>query len=123
MPLLVNQLFGESIEFTQGDTVVLELQATDDEGNPVNLTGATFSTQILGPNPNGPVTFLNSQHTLGNQSTNPGAFTLALASTDTGNCGEGGNKDIITEVVISGATTYFRGQSLLSRVYPAIPLQ
>jgi hypothetical protein len=121
--LLVNQAYGQRIEFTQGDTVTLYLQATDDQGNPINLTGAALSTQILGPNPNGPVTFGNGQHTLGNQSTNPGTFSLALAVGDTNSCGQGINKDIITESVISGVTTYFRGQNLLAEVYPAIPLQ
>lgn len=120
--MILNSQNGLPIEFTQGDTATLSLIATDDQNNPINLTGATFQTQIQGANPNGPITFQNAQHTLGNQTTNPGTFTLALADTDTPNCGEGSNKEIITQVVIAGAVTYFRGVSLLT-VYPSVPLQ
>jgi hypothetical protein len=112
------------IEFTQGDDVTLALTATDDQGNPQNLTGASFATEILGPNPAGPTTFPNGQHTLLNQTTNPGQFTLALANAgaDTGNCGEGSGKQILTTVVISGVSTTYRGVNLLT-VYPPEPLQ
>jgi hypothetical protein len=122
MPLLQNQSVGVPIEFSQGDTVTLALLATNDQGIPVNLTGATFSTQIQGYNVNGPVTFGDSQHTLGNQTSNPGTFTLALASSDTANCGLGPNKEILTTVVINEASTCFRGESILA-VYPGIPIQ
>lgn len=110
------------IEFTQGDNVTLQLLATDDQGNPQNLTGASLSTQILGANIVGPVVFPNSQHTLGNQSTNPGTFSLALANTDTPNCGLGSNKQIITTATISGVVTNYRGVNILT-VYAPVPLQ
>lgn len=122
MPLLVNQLSGQPIEFSQGDTVTLALLATDDQGIPVSLTGATLSTQILGPNTIGPIIFPNGQHTLGTQSTAPGTFTLALSTANTNACGEGQHKEILTQVTISGAVTYFRGENLLT-VYPSVPLQ
>jgi hypothetical protein len=120
--LLQNQAIGEPIEFTQGDNVTLNLLATDDQNNPINLTGATFTTQIQGPNVVGPVSFPNNEHTLGNQTTNPGTFSLTLQQSDTMSCGLGQNKEILTEVTISGLVTYFRGESILT-VYPADPAQ
>lgn len=112
------------IEFTQGDDLTLQLIATDDAGNPVNLTGATLSTQILGANGVGPVTFPNSQHTIANQSTNRGQFALALASAgaDTTSCGEGSGKQILTTAVIAGVQTTYRGVNILT-VYPVVPVQ
>jgi uncharacterized protein YfaS (alpha-2-macroglobulin family) len=112
------------LDFTQGDDVTLNLIATDDQGNPQNLTGASLSTQILGPNGSGPVTFPNSQHTIANQITNPGQFSLTLrnAGSDTTSCGEGPSKQIITQSTVSGNVTYFRGMGLLT-VYPNVPTQ
>lgn len=112
----------QPIEFTQGDTVTLELIATDDYGVPVDLTGAVFVTQILGPNTAGPIIFGNGQHTAADQSTNRGQFSLALTASNTAACGEGQHKQILTEVLISGVYTYFRGDNILT-VYPNVPLQ
>lgn len=120
--MLLNSQNNLPIQFTQGDTITLPLIATDQFGNPINLTGASLSTQILGANSIGPVTFPNAQHTLANQSTNPGQFSLALAAADTANCGEGANKQIITQASISGAITYYPGINILT-VYPSVPLQ
>lgn len=112
------------LDFTQGDDVTLELLATDDQNNPIDLTGASLSTQILGANGQGPVTFPNSQHTLADQITNPGQFSLALANAgaDTTSCGEGANKQILTTAVISAVSTTYRGNNLLT-VYPPVPIQ
>lgn len=112
----------KQVEFTQGETTTLTLIATDDQGNPYNLTGASLSTEIRANNGADVTTFQNSKHTLANQTTNPGQFTLALLSTDTPMCGEGNNKTIITIAVIAGATLYFRGNNTLI-VYPPVPLQ
>jgi hypothetical protein len=108
--------------FTQGDNVVLMLQATDDNGNPINITGATFVSQILGPNSPtpGPITFGNSQHAITNAVF--GMFTLTLAQADSNNCGIGYNKDIISELTISSAQTTYRGMGILN-IYPASPVQ
>lgn len=115
---------GSAIEFTQGDDTTLELLATDDSGNPIDLTGASLSTQILGANGAGPVTFPNGQHTLADQVTNPGEFSLALANAgaDTTSCGEGPSKQILTTAVISAVSTTYRGLNILT-VYPAVPVQ
>lgn len=110
------------LEFTQGDTPTLTLVATDDQGNPVNLTGASLSTQIQGANSAGPIVFPNLQHTLSNQTTNPGEFVLSLSAVDTGNCGEGLHKEIITTANIAGVITNYRGLNLLT-VYNPVPIQ
>lgn len=110
------------IEFTQGDIITLTLVATDDFGNPVNLTGVSLATQILGANIIGPVTFPNGQHAILNQTTNTGQFTLALASADTASCGEGLNKQILTQATSAGASTFYRGVNILS-VYAPVPVQ
>lgn len=110
----------QPLEFSQGDQVTLSLVATDDSGNPINLTGASFSTQILGANGVGPVVFLNGQHTIVTAAS--GIFTLALSVTDTPNCGLGLHKEIITQITIGGAPQYYRGVNLLT-VYPPVPLQ
>ena len=111
------------ITFTQGDNnVVINLTALDGSGNPINLTGASFSTQILGPNPVGPVTFGNSQHAI--VSAPMGTFTLTLANggADTASCGVGANKDLLTKITISGAVIYYRAKSILT-VYSPVPAQ
>lgn len=121
--MLLNSQDNHPITFTQGDVTTLLLLATDDQGNPVDLTGATLSTQILGPNAIGPVTFPNSQHSIApDQVTNRGQFSLALSADDTASCGEGTAKQIITESIITGASVYYRGVDLLT-VYPNVPLQ
>lgn len=115
---------GLPIEFTQGDDVTLSLIATDDFGNPINLTGASLVTQILGPNGNGAIGFPNSQHTLANQTTNKGQFSLALANAgaDTTSCGTGPSKQIFTTAAIAGVVTTYRGVNILT-VYPSSPEQ
>lgn len=110
------------LEFTQGDTVTLELIAIDDSGNPFDLTGASLDTQILGANGIGPITFPNGQHTIANQTTNRGQFALALAPSDTNSCGVGGGKQILTTAAISGAVTNFLGNNILT-VNPPVPIQ
>jgi len=106
--------------FSQGDQTTLALIAIDDEGTPVDITGATFSTQIQGPNGVGPVTFPDGQHAITDAAL--GEFTLSLSTTDTGNCGLGPHKEILTEITIGGAPQYYRGMNLLT-VYPATPFQ
>lgn len=121
--MLLNTQDNLPVIFTQGDDTVLFLLATDDQGVPVDLTGASLSTQILGPNGAGPVVFPNSQHTIDpDQVANRGKFALALSSTDTGNCGIGQHKQIITEGALISGTVYFQGVNLLT-VYANVPLQ
>lgn len=110
------------IQFTQGDVVTLQLTATDGNGNPVTLTGASFTTQIKGPN-GSIISFPNGQHTANADQVNyTGQFTLALSATDTANCGLGANKEIITQVLISSSPIYYRAFNILT-VLPNVPLQ
>lgn len=111
------------IQFTQGDTALLSLTATDGQGNPVDLTGAVFTTLIKGPNGQAIISFPNSQHTANpDQVGSRGKFVLALSTSGTASCGLGTDKEIITKIVISASTTYFRGVNILE-VFPPIPLQ
>lgn len=121
--MLLNSQNNQKIEFTQGDVTTLLLIATDESGNPVDLTGASLSTQILGPNGVGPVTFPNSQHTIApDQVANRGKFTLDLSSEDTASCGDDTAKQIITESLIAGDSVYYRGINLLT-VNVNVPIQ
>jgi hypothetical protein len=107
------------IEFTQGDTALINLTATDGQGNPFNITGSVFTTFIKGPN--GVVaSFPNSQHSIVNAAL--GQFQLALATSDTANCGTGPNKEILTQIVQGSSTIYFRGPNLLV-VNSPVPIQ
>lgn len=108
------------LSFTQGDQVTLSLTAQDSSGNPINLTSATFSTQMLGANGAGPVTFGNSKHAI--VSATLGQFTITLAPSDTQSVGYGGNKDILTQITQSGSPMYIRGVGILT-VNPPAPLQ
>jgi hypothetical protein len=108
------------IQFSQGDTINLSLIAADGNGNPINITGASFQTQILGPNGQAIATFGNSQHSI--LSASGGNFQLSLTAANTAACGLGPNKDIVTQITIGSSVAYFRGNSLLT-VWPGIPLQ
>lgn len=108
------------IQFTQGDNAVLNLTATDGNGNPVDLTGATFTTYIKSPNGSAVSVFNNTKHAI--VSAAAGTFTLTLSPTDTAACGEGENKEILTVITQSAKPIYFHGFNMLT-VYPAVPLQ
>lgn len=111
------------IHFTQGDNAVLQLVAVDVNGDPVDLTGATFSSQIQGANGIGPITFANGQHAANpDQVSFRGQFTLTLTQTNTGDCGEGEHKEILTTITIGGNRIYFRGFNAL-QVYSPVPFE
>lgn len=118
--MLLQTLNLQQLDFVQGDTAVLGLQATDDIGNLVNITGASFSTQILSTNGDAPAQFGNGQHAITNAAL--GQFTLTLATTDTPNCGLGLNKEILTTITIGLVVQTYRGVKLLN-VYSAVPEQ
>lgn len=122
MKIVNSTPLNDPINFTQGDSIVLNLLALDNEGDPVDLTGASLTTQMLGANIVGPVIFGPSQHNLADQSTNPGEFTLTLSTDDTVSVGLGEHKQILTQSAIAGAVTYFHGNNILT-VYPPVPLQ
>lgn len=110
-----------NLSFTQGDTTSLILTAADSNGNPIDITGAVFSTQINGPNGSGVVTFGNSNHVVNpDQITFPGQFALNLSPANTQSCGAGFNKQIVTEVTIAGAITFYHFAGILN-VLPEAP--
>jgi hypothetical protein len=107
------------IQFSQNDTATLVLTASDGNGNPINITGASFSTQILGPN-GAIAVFGNAKHTIVNAVL--GQFQLALLQTDTAQCATGSSKDIVTQITIGASSVYFRGNGIVT-VYPPVPNQ
>lgn len=107
------------IIITQGDTAVLELTAENGDGDPVDITGATFTTYIKGPN--GVVaSFPNDQHEI--IDAEAGRFNVELGSDDTEACGLGSNKEILTKIVQGSSTIYYRGIGVL-QVNPPVPVQ
>lgn len=111
------------IQFTQGDSAVLNLTATDGDGNPIDLTGATFQTLVNGINNGTPVVFPNSQHEANSdQVSNTGQYTLTLSEDDTASCGLGSHKEILTQITIGGNSVYYRGFNTL-QVYAPVPFE
>lgn len=109
------------INFTQGDQVILSLTAVDGDGNPVDLTGASFVSQILGYG-GMPVSFPNGQHTADpDQVANRGQYTLALSIDDTTSCNIGYDKDILTLISLGSTPIMYRARIL--NVLPPVPLQ
>lgn len=107
------------VAFTQGDTATLTLAAQDGNGNPINITGASFVTEIRGLG-GVVVSFDNSQHTIIDAVN--GVFQLALSQSDTESCGASGNKDIVTRITQGSTILYYRGQGILT-VLPSVPVQ
>lgn len=101
------------IKITRGDTALLNLKATNGEGDPVALTGAVFSTKIRAADGTN-VTFPNGQHTANpdQSGAGKGKFTLQLSISDTNELQVGVNHEVVTKVVISASTIYYRGQIL-----------
>jgi hypothetical protein len=111
------------IEFTQGDTATLSMIAQDGNGNTINLTGASFSTQIKGNDPGMIAVIPNSQHTPDpDQINNTGQFTMQLLQTDSQACGIGAGKDILTQITIGSTIVFYRGVGILTVLAP-VPLQ
>lgn len=110
---------------TQGDSVVFNLTATDGNGLPVDITGGVLTTYIRGPD-GIVVSFPNSQHSIKNQTTNKGQFTLTLATGDTSGLAVGPDREVITKIVLGDdptiGTTYYHGPAILT-VLPPVPIQ
>lgn len=101
---------------TQGDTALLTLIATDGFNNPIDITGATFTTYVRGIDGT-PISFPNSQHTGNPDQVNfRGYFTLALSSINTNSIPTSQPnvpKEVITDIVIGSTTINYRGQILI----------
>lgn len=111
------------IFLTQGDVATLNLKAVDVNGMAIDLSGASFTTYINGANGQAIQSFPNGQHTANPDQINfKGDFALALSAGDTALLGLSGHKEILTAVLVSSTTIYFRGFNLLA-VLPAVPLE
>lgn len=110
------------LKVTQGDTITFQLTALLGNGLPYDLTGATFTTLIKGPN-GIVVSFPNSQHTANpDQTANKGKYTLALTADNTDSLGLGINKEIITKVTQGSNIVQFHGNGILT-VLAKVPVQ
>lgn len=108
------------IKITQGDLAILEFTAVDGNENPIDITGATFTTLINAANGAGVNSFPDVQHTIVDGP--EGRFNLTLQVADTQNCGQGLHKEIITQIVRGSTPIWYRGKNVLT-VYPPTPFQ
>lgn len=109
------------LKISQGDTVVFQFTAKNGMGVPVNLTGASFVTEIRGP-ANVVRTFPNGQHTANpDQTLHTGEFTLALSDADTLSLALGRDQEIVTKITIGGSIVFFHGFNILT-VLQNVPL-
>jgi hypothetical protein len=109
------------IKITQGDTAVLNFTATDGQGAPIDLTGASFTTTMVGLD-GAIVSFPNNQHVANPDQVNfRGQFTLTLSIDDTMQLRPNNFKDVVTQIVQSASTIYYHGNNILSVLVP-IPL-
>lgn len=110
------------ISFTINDTAALQFIAQDGNGNPIDLTGASLQTTLLGPQGT-LVVFNDSKHSINPDQTGfKGYFTLNLLQTDTAQCAEGENKDVLTQVTQGSSVITYRGIGVLN-IYPVTPAQ
>lgn len=112
------------IKITKGDAVILRFTAYSSPGVVQNLTGATFSTQMMGPGGK-LVTFANAKHAI--TSAAAGTFTLTLSAADTALLAESSaeqikkveGREIKTTITQSALPFTVRADILI--VYPATP--
>lgn len=113
---------GNRLYITQGDTATLQLLAEDGNGSGLNLTGATFSSYILGPNGKR-VNIGNSYHTAAaDQTADAGEFSIALTAAQTALLAPGSERELVTKVTIGSSVTTFHGRKLLT-ILPAYPVR
>ncbi len=114
------------LEFTQGDTPTLNLEANVGEDTPYDLTGAVFTSYLKSTDdtavPPNILTIPNAQHTADpDQAANRGKFTLALTAADTALIKAASGHELVTRVVQGGNTIYFHGRNLIT-VYKNTPV-
>lgn len=103
---------------TQGDTPTFTLTAQNGDGTNYDLTGAVFTTQILGK-AGTIVTLANAAHTAdADQTTNKGKFTLVLTAANTQALLLGPEHEIVTKVVQGSLVTYFHAPNILTVLPP-----
>lgn len=100
------------LKFTQGDTPTLNLTAQTDSGDPVDLTGATFTTYLKGK-VGAVVAIPNASHTANPDQVNfKGQFTVAITAVESAACLEGTNKEVVTKITIGADIVFYRAQIL-----------
>lgn len=120
--LLSVPAFATGLVITQGDTPTFTFYAETGEGERIDLTGATFSTDIKGAL-GALVTVPNSQHTADpDQEENPGKFTMTMTAVQTAACSASDKKDIITKITQGTNVIYVHGTSILT-VKANVPLR
>lgn len=102
------------IVMTKGDAANLVLYAVDGDGVAQDLTGATFTSYMVGPN-GAKVVLSNSKHTADiDQVTNKGKFVLALSASDTLALLVGSEKEILTKVTQGSSVVYYHGRKMIT---------
>lgn len=105
-----------SVIIFRGEDPTLTITVTTDGSTGFNLTGATMETRFQKKSPGQELILANSAHTLdGDQSTNPGKFTLALTADQTETLKIGEDLVVVIAATISSAVTKFE---LLVQVKP-----
>jgi hypothetical protein len=108
------------IKITQGDTALLTFTAKNGEGVAVDLTGAVFSTEVVGKD-NEIVNIPNASHTVDpDQVTNTGKFVVSLTAAETAAFSAEDGKEIVTEITQGGSVINYRAANILT-VYPKQP--
>ena len=98
-----------AIKITQGDSITMNLTATTDGSTLFDLTGAVFTSQVIGKANDEIVEFADSKHTeAADQTADKGEFTLTLSATDTALL-KVGKRDLLTKVVQGATVTHFHG--------------
>jgi uncharacterized protein (DUF4213/DUF364 family) len=97
-----------AIVITQGDKLSVTLTCPS-----TTLTGATLTTVF--PKSDGTtISIANSAHTLANQTTNVGQFSIALTATETAAMPAGPNQSFYTKVDVGTTITHFHGHGILT---------
>ena len=109
------------IYFSQGDNnITLNLIAASAEGSPVDLTGASLTSLMIGPAGTF-VSIPNSQHTVNPDQLNyKGYYTITLLAANTAATMYGQNKDLTTQSTQGTVTVSYQGKGILT-VYPNVP--
>lgn len=107
------------VTITQGDDVTINMLATIDGSSPMDLTGATLSSTLVASDES-IVSVFNSSHTIANQTTNTGEFSIFLDRTTTALLMLGAAQNIVTKASISGKDLFIHANKVL-RVVSASP--
>lgn len=100
------------ITITRNDAVTLTITANKDAAGH-DLTGATLETRLPGAKVGEVIVIGDDAHTLGNQNTNPGRFSVALTAAESARLRIGDNLPIITRATQGASVVHFHGAQTL----------